>query len=198
MPTGYTAKIADGISFREFAMDCARAFGACIEIRDEPGGGEAIPEKFEPSDYHDKRLAEARAERTRIFAMSAEETEVAAEAAWNAAETRRLERLAGYRALRSRYEAMLADVDAWKPPTIEHAEMRTFMRDQITQSINFDCNESYADTPEKRLTGSEWWGTMLAKADRDIEYHAREAGKERERAASRTKWVANLRASLPA
>jgi hypothetical protein len=38
MPTGYTAGVADGTitEFREYALLCARAFGACIMLRDEP------------------------------------------------------------------------------------------------------------------------------------------------------------------
>lgn len=33
MATGYTSKINEGISFKEFALDCARAFGAKVDIR---------------------------------------------------------------------------------------------------------------------------------------------------------------------
>lgn len=40
MPTGYTADIKDGIDFKTYAMNCARAFGACVMLRDEPGGGD--------------------------------------------------------------------------------------------------------------------------------------------------------------
>ena len=36
MPTGYTDKIKDGITFKEYAMGCARAFGALITMRDNP------------------------------------------------------------------------------------------------------------------------------------------------------------------
>ena len=43
-------------------MNCARAFGACVELRDEPGGGDRIPEAFEPSDYHLKAVEKARSE----------------------------------------------------------------------------------------------------------------------------------------
>jgi hypothetical protein len=35
MPTGYTDKIKDGISFEEFVLSCARQFGACISMRDD-------------------------------------------------------------------------------------------------------------------------------------------------------------------
>lgn len=45
MPTGYTAAIKYGITFKEFALDCARNFGACISMRDEPRET-PIPDEF--------------------------------------------------------------------------------------------------------------------------------------------------------
>ena len=197
MPTGYTAKIADGIDFRTYAMDCARAFGACVTMRDDPGGGDMIPEKFEPSDWHAERLREARAERDRLAALSPAEVDAAAALAWEEAEEYRLKRLNEKRELRSKYEAMLAEVNSWEPPTDEHAQFRDFMRDQITQSFDFDCGGSYGEEPEPKLSGEEWRKKMLGKADWSIQYHAKEDAGERERAASRTACVAALRASLP-
>jgi len=197
MPTGYTAKIADGIDFRTFAMDCARAFGACVMLRDEPGGGEAIPEKFEPSNWHAERLAEALSEKARLEAMTPAEAESEASIAWEEQEANRLKHLAERSELRSKYEAMLAQVESWTPPTSEHYQFRAFMRDQITQSIDFDCDGDYGKEPQPILSGEEWREKMLAKAQWDIDYHTRNDIEERERAAKRTAWVSDLRASLP-
>ena len=58
MPTGYTAEVQKGISFDKYALNCARAFGALVSMRDEPSDKE-IPEKLEPSDYHFKAKATA-------------------------------------------------------------------------------------------------------------------------------------------
>ena len=60
MPTGYTAKIADGQTFEEFILSCARAFGALVEMRDEPADA-PIPEEFKPSAYHTTQIGVARA-----------------------------------------------------------------------------------------------------------------------------------------
>jgi hypothetical protein len=60
MPTGYTAKLYDGDQkFQDFAMECARAFGALIEMRDEPMNAK-IPETFEPSEHHVNGLERAK------------------------------------------------------------------------------------------------------------------------------------------
>lgn len=61
MPTGYTAAIADGIDFKTYALSCARAFGALVEMRDEPANA-PIPEEFKPSSYYVTSLASAREE----------------------------------------------------------------------------------------------------------------------------------------
>lgn len=54
MPTAYTADIAKGITFKQYAMNCARAFGALIDLRDKPANCE-IPDVVYPSDYHLKK-----------------------------------------------------------------------------------------------------------------------------------------------
>jgi len=73
MPTGYTAKLMEsGQTFQDFVMQCARAFGACVMMRDDPMDA-PIPERFEPSDYNVKRLAEAKAELVKLQAMTNDE-----------------------------------------------------------------------------------------------------------------------------
>lgn len=198
MPTGYTADIKDGITFRTFAMNCARAFGACVTLRDEPGGGEQIPERFEASSYHAQQVEKARDELATLHALTPAQREQQAAKAWDDDETRRLMRLEDIRAQRKAYEAMLAQVNAWAPPTAEHDGLKEFMRSQIAQSIDFDCNEGYYSTPTTRLSGDEWAAKRLADIQRDIAYHQKNHTEEVQRTDSRTAWVKALRASLPA
>ena len=73
MPTGYTAKLMEkGKSFDEFVLFCARAFGACIDMRDEDMNA-PIPEQFQPSAYYQKSVDENSAELTRLESMTNEE-----------------------------------------------------------------------------------------------------------------------------
>lgn len=196
MPTGYTADIKDGIDFKTYAMNCARAFWACATLRDEPGGGDRIPDAFEPSDYHLKAVEKARGELAALEAMTPADLERAAAKAWNDAETSRLMRLEDYRKQRRAYEAMLSKVKAWAPPTPDHAGLHEFMRTQIEQSIDFDCGGDYYSTPTARMTGGEWVAQRQIALAKDLAYHAKEHAAEVERAESRTAWVAALRASL--
>ena len=58
MPTGYTADIYEGndVSFRDFALKCARAFGACIEQRDDDANDKPKLIEKTKDNYHIKRL----------------------------------------------------------------------------------------------------------------------------------------------
>lgn len=196
MPTGYTDSIKDGITFKTFALNCARAFGACIMLRDEPGGGEQIPEAFEPSDYHQKALAVARSELATLESMTSMECGFKAATERQSAEARRLERIAELDNLRQKYEEMLICAQGWTPPTSEHVGLKEFMVKQIKDSINWDCDASFYATPTPELSGVEWLEGAKAKAIKDIEYHKTKWAEEVQRTAERNTWVSNLRNSL--
>lgn len=196
MPTGYTADIKDGISFKTYAMNCARAFGACITLRDEPSGGDKIPEKFEPTDYHEKKIAEAETELAKLEGMTPEQCETMAGVEYREAEASRKARLREIAVQREKYEAMLEQVNAWTPPTPDHEKYHEFMRVQIEESIKFDCNTNYYDRPIQQQTGEEWAASRKEKLARDIAYHQKEHADEVERAERRTAWVSALRGSF--
>ena len=58
MPTGYTAYVQDGVitEFADFAMKCARAFGALIDMRDESLDAEIRVQREPNTEYFDKEL----------------------------------------------------------------------------------------------------------------------------------------------
>jgi hypothetical protein len=196
MPSGYTAPIAKRITFQQFALDCARAFGACITLRDEPGGGEQIPDAFEPSDYHLKAIDRTRTELERLSKMSAADCTRAANQEWEQAEVSRLERLQKALALRASYEDMLNQVERWNPPTDDHHELKKFMREQITESIRFDCSTEHCSKPCERLSGEEWLQQKIKGCEGALSYHREHYAKEVKRAAEQTAWVKALRESL--
>lgn len=194
MPTGYTAGVADGTitTFPEFAMRCARSFGALIEMRDSPSDA-PIPDAFEPSTYHRERIAEARAELARLEAMTPEEIQAGAEEANREAMESWERRVREDCETRQRYEAMLTEARAWEPPSPEHRGMKTFMVEQLEESIRYDATKWERPEPE---TPEDWHSDRIAKAARDIAYHTEEDRKERERTAERNRWVRLLRESL--
>jgi len=196
MPTGYTDAIKNGISFQAFALNCARGFGACITLRDEAGGGESIPDEFQPSDYHFKALAHSRSLLATLESMTSLECEFKAAAEHAESERRRSERLQELGDLRQKYEEMLLCAEAWTPPTDGHSGLKEFMVKQITDSIAWDCDTQFYDTPAAQVSGSEWLETAKLKAAKDIEYHKQQWAEEQRRTAERNAWVRDLRASL--
>jgi hypothetical protein len=168
--------------------------GALIMIRDEPGDA-PIPEKFEPSDYAAKRLAETE---TRLQWLNGLTPQQCLEEATKAYEEER----EGHRtyaakkeALRKKYRAMLTAVNGWVPPTPDHQGLKDFMVEQITSSIKFDCHDSYEREPLPP-TGREWRTVEVAKCMKDIEYHTKSNAEELTRTAQRNQWIADLRNSL--
>lgn len=196
MPTGYTNDIYEGkpITFPEFAMKCARAFGALIMLRDEPMDA-PIPDAFLPSDYHVKALAEAKDD----LALALEWTDAEAASEADHANTKAAEyharRVAESAAMATRYDAMIAEVEKWAAPTDDHVEFRNFMLKQLTDSRKWDCGVGEPPAP---MTAATYRADRIAHFAHMVEYHTKEHAQEVERAQQRTAWVKALRDSLNA
>lgn len=196
MPTGYTADVVDGkiTEFSDFAMTCARAFGALIDLRDEPMGA-PIPDAIVPNTkYRDEQIAAAMKRLGEIQAMTNAEADAAAKAEHEEAMRYRYEYLAQKEVEGARLNAMLAKVRSWTPPTPDHEEMKRFMIDQLTISMPGD----YAPAIPVLLDGAAWRKQTGDKLARDIVHHRGERAKEVERAAGRSEWLKSLRDSLAA
>lgn len=197
MPTGYTADVQDGTvtDLRTFALRCARAFGALIDMRDEHLDA-PIPDVLPAhTSYYETSLANAKTDLAKLSAM--DEAAIAA-----AAEAYNAERLAYFNENRqktadqkARYEAMLAKVEAW---TGGPTELKEFMIEQLRESIRFDTS-GYpgSDVPPETLTADQWFTAESERIARDIAYAEKNIAEEQERTAARNKWLADLRASLP-
>lgn len=195
MPTGYTAKLVDeGQTFNEFVLTCARAFGACITLRDDPLSAD-IP-KFEPTDYHKKAINSAIRKKDRLEAMTPaqasrygmNEREKEIKSIKNTLKKANLQN--------DRIYKMLKAVRGWTPPTEEHDGLKTFMIEQLEMSLddmNY-WNGRLAEINDK--SELSYYTDALALAKRDILYHIEENRKEIERVNGRNKWVEDLKASL--
>lgn len=195
MATGYTHILLDKpeTTFEEFALRCARAFGATIEMRDDPLDVPP-PAEVKPDDYYLRQIPDAEARVRELEVMTAEEAEIKAAEAHREALKFWRECNENYARKRRLYEAMLAKVEAWEPPSPGHEGLKKFMREQIVDSIKFDCHES-SDPPEPQ-TGEEWLADRRAYAMRTLQ--SRREGWEKEQQAAReaTAWLKALHASL--
>jgi len=205
MSTGFTSEIEKGISFKKFAMNCARAFGACIEMRDDPHDKE-IPQEFKPSDYHLRGLEDAKQELRSFEKMSFKTAKKQYLDSIKKRKDDALNSLEKKRELQRKYESMLVEIQNWVPPSSEHVNMKDFMIKQVTDSIEWDCSGDYGDRVLQELdmevkqgtdiSVKKWLAEMINSAQKKVKYHEEDYAKEVETCRKRTEWIQLLRDSL--
>lgn len=193
MPTGYTAPLHDGddISFEDFVLRCARGMAACILQRDE--GLDSPPRMVKVSSYHQDRIDEAQGRLAELEAMAFGDFAKMAREAHKVAEASHLAAIAENEAMRQRYVDMIGVVTEWTPPSSEHKGLKTFMLEQLRESLDFDCHEP---SPPTKLNGGAYREELVDRAHRDIEYHTKALSEEEERTHARNMWTKVLYESL--
>jgi hypothetical protein len=189
MFTAFTAPLEHGpMSLRAFALRCARAIDVAAHLRDETLDA-PIPEVIQPDG---RSAAAARAAREELALVEAwDEAAAQREAdAFNESSRDAEERhLAETASVRARYEALRAEVETWKAPTLEHETLKRYMLDQLTRdwpNVEFPR----VDGPTCKADRIEYLRDLIA-------FHERHHRVEVEGAAKATAWFATLRASLP-
>jgi hypothetical protein len=193
MATGYTAPIHDGedITFEQFVLRCARAFGAAIHQRDESMDVEI--REMEMDSWYTESAEKARAVMDETLARAPEEWQSAFDEEVLRAEeyNERIKR--NNSELTARYEAMIAQVEAWTPPTREHYELKEFMLKQLHESLDFDVSTYRQKPPESVDSFRE---AEIARVTRSYANAVEALAKEQERVRSQNAWVRALRDSL--
>ena len=198
MPTRLTSKIYEGkdITFKEFALLCARTFGALIHQREEPL--DAPIRKREPDTYYLKQLEKAKKDLDDFLANPPTEDSLAKEYEEKVERMRKedAETNKNSQELKARYEAMLKKVQDWNPPTSEHKNLKNFMISQLNESIDFDC---YAYNQVDKLVTKEQYikdGLSSMHLQEQVEYYQEQWDKEIESCNSVNKWIEELVNSL--
>lgn len=196
MPTGYTDGVATGkvTDFAEYALQCARAFGACVMLRDEPMSSE-IPE-FTPSDYNANALDKAERELAAFAAMSSDDRRALYDEETKLRIARAKEGIEARKTQRERYESMLAKAKAFRAPTAYHEGYAAFLVSQLEESIKFDCSGDYYEKELQPVSFEQWQSQKRAGLIRDMAYHEKANREEIDRTASRNAWVKALKESL--
>ncbi len=196
MPTGYTADIKNGITFEQFVLGCARAFGACVSLRDEPSST-PIPDEFKPNEYYIAEIAKAKASLAKLKSLTPKEIHREAEKDYKKQLKSHENMLVAKCDLLGKYMSMLEQVKAWQPPTPEHQGLKDFMIQQISTSIEHDCDIKWLKSLKpKKMTDADWISKQIESAKSYLEYHTKENKEEIERARERTAWIKALRKSL--
>ena len=197
MPTGYTEKIYNGdkVTLKDYLLLCARQFGACIMMRDEPMST-PIPESFEPDDYHLKEIERIEKELKELNdnPKTHKEWEKEYQGAYAKAINEYREREYRKSRLKLRYENMIIAVSNWEPPTKDHTNLKEFALKQLKDSLDFDTSSYPFEFPGKK----EWIAAKKSGRNllESLAYHKESYAKEIEACKGRTKWIKDLRDSL--
>lgn len=204
MPTGYTAGIIDGKykTFKDYATQCARAFGATIHMRDEP-----MDKPYEPAtpgDYHAKKIAEAKELLAEAEGLTDKEIVERRIAQLNESKSYHEKRITEIKEGRKRLDSFLTSAKTYNPPTDDHKGIGKFLIQQIEETIKWDGD---TDSHEKELekveleladnvSPSEIRKEMIQKANKDLQYHEKEQAAEEERCKKANEWVEKYFKSL--
>lgn len=195
MPTGYTHSVQDGTvtELKDFAMICVRAFGLCIDMRDDDLRT-PIPESF-PLDtsYEDKSIEEAENTIKKLRAMTPQEILDAEKESYENDKAEYEERNRRKQEEKNRYIAMRLKVEAWSPPA-ELWQLKEFMISQLNESIDFDCR--VYDAPQRSENQHRWWQARFESATWSLK-NAKERKEERiTKNKSKNELLKQLRATL--
>lgn len=191
MPSSYTNDLYEGkdVTFEQFVLKCARAFGANIHMRDEPLNSEI--KEYVASEYSLKKAEEARKRLEELEAMTEAEIKAYNLSVYNDSVIRHNEAAARNAEMKDRYTKMLERVERWVPPTNDHKDLKEFMIRQIKDSIDFDIY-----TPEYPPSNFNYHEKVIEREKWNIEYHTRSYREEVQRANKFNEWNRQLKESL--
>jgi hypothetical protein len=194
MPTGYTAGIADGkiTTLEQYAMACARAFGALVKMRDDPFDA-PIPEEMKVDNYYVTSAKEKNEAYEAFIALdqlgleSLHQKEIAD--AWEYFNKSKAEK----KVQADRYAVMLVLAKNWKPPSDDFRTFKEFMVSQIEQSLHFDI---YDSKPPENISFKDWLAAKREKMAYEVSYAFKALEEETGRVNKANKWIRALRESL--
>lgn len=199
MPTGYTAGVADGsiTSFKDYALMCARAFGASLHLRDESLSID-LPEEEEStySTYYNDKLRETQAELDKISSMSESDLLALYKEEHDNNISYINDRISENNLIKDRYTAMLEFAKRFNPPSDKHINYCKFLISQLKESIDFDCDISYYEKQKKGKSFAEWLSDKKKDLNYLLAYYQEQLEKETERINSNNKWIRDLKEAL--
>lgn len=203
MPTGYTAGIVDGKTktFKEFAKQCMRAFGAAIHMRDEPF--DKPYEHRKPDDYHLKQINEYEKQKAKVLKMDVLEITLQTKKELEEQKERVTQKIAEINAIGKRLNQFLDEANKWQPPTDQHKGIKDFMVKQISETIDWDADPKYHEDELKRIEEElkhidpiAKRNEMIEAIDHDISYHTKQYAEEVQRCKESNEWAETFVKSL--
>lgn len=200
MPSYYTADIYDGkdISFQEFALKCARAFGALVHMRDEPLNTPLSRPTI--SDYHTNEIKNIENEFALFLQSSTEQRKKMFEIEMEKEEAYYIKEIEKVKQTKNKYLTLIDDVKAYKPQSKELKEFKNFMFDQLIDGMKYDCsNEDWYNKSIQSIkeeTFETWEEERMNLYNSKLGYQKEALKKEKESIELANKWIDELYKSL--
>lgn len=196
MATGYTEAIAEGISFEKFTWKCAKAFSACILLRDQPSNTPVTAKTVsDASTYYEERLICVNKNLADFDNLTPRQIKVRTNKHNKSTLQTYQETITEKQELLKKYNDMLVAVNAWVPPSADHTELKKFMIEQINDSVKHDCMLSYVSKPIV-LTTAEWCAAQRKHLLWEIEYYKKHVAEQKSLNETRLTWIKQLEQSI--
>lgn len=197
MPTGYTSYIEDGeiTTGKDFLMLCAKAFGACVSMREDLLS-KPIPESFEEDSYYTNRLIEVEKDLDKwkniTIEDAAEEYKSQIEYENKNIKESIEKQLEQYKS----YEKVLQEIKEWNPPTPDHENLKNFAIEQINMCASNDISYWNNKLKEEQMPIEQWITLRIECIEENIARCKQRIEEEKERIKSRNSWIKQLRESF--
>jgi hypothetical protein len=187
--------VEKGQTFEEFILTCAKAFGACIEMRDDPLDT-PIPDKFKGDSYYEKEMERSAVELKKLESMS-ESARVKLGTERRQKNLDSIEdRLKEIDVQNARVTNMVVLVNKWEPPSHDHVELKVFMLEQLKLSFN---DPVYWRNMKKLVSSKspvQYYMDEVNTTKEHIEYASKNHMEDLERLKERNLWIKQLRDSI--
>jgi hypothetical protein len=187
MPTGYTAALVEGEQpFDEFVLDCSRAMGAAIMQRDAGAGPTMVP----PLDVarYDNEIQDYITRLEELDEMPEHVQDKARRAEFADRLVRYQAELTKTAQVAERLNRRIEEVEAWEPPTEDHANFKAFMLDQLHETLKYDGTVSDFYLPVLP-TPQAWFDREVKSAKDHLTWQWEYRYDEAERWLGRKNWI---------
>lgn len=170
MPSGYTYNLSEkDISFNEFVWTCAREMAALSHMKYSSLDAPPTPPK--KKNFHTEHLQKAKKEKARINKLTLKEVELVLNKRYAEEQSSCKKTIEELSVKKVRYQAMLDKLKTWKCPAILK-DFRTFMIQQVEESMEYECNIPHYEALLSRPKQSpkEYLAALKDYNKRDIDF----------------------------
>lgn len=199
MPSGYTEGILSGTinDLNDFIWTCARGFGAFITQKDNIDEPPILKEK--PNPYYKNKIKQLLNEQQKYNEYTDND--------WQSTYLKYIEdqlkdiddNIKEKIESKEKYENILNQVKEWIPPNENFHELKSFMINQIEESIDFDCDTSFWQERKNKISNlklEQYKRNVLNDINESLISNKEYYDKEVQRVKERNQWKQQLIESI--